>query len=43
MQDFVKFRDVPLEYDANSLANKVLTVSQLRKIKSSRVIKQGHK
>ena len=44
MQDFVKFGDVTVECDANSLANKVLTVNQLRKIKSSRMIKQeGHK
>ena len=44
MQDFLKFRDVTVEYDANSLSNKMLTVNQLRKIKSSRMIKQeGHK
>ena len=44
MQDFLKFRDLTVEYDANSLPNKMLTVNQLRKIKSSRMIKQeGHK
>ena len=39
MLDFVKFRDMTLEYDANSLTNNVPTVSQLRKIKLSRMIK----